>query len=292
MRLLPTFGVLLLSAKSTCSTKEYANPSFELGNKSSPASTDFDNDILRHITEIESRLANTPIHGLKKMSTDEGEKFFFDYWSFGPDSQGQLSEREEEQTQNNDTLGIDDLPSNLFHPRSYPLKSALPFEANPWNPLGSRDFKCPTGTRACTSIGRSDRCCSTADTCELVEDTGSGDVGCCPNGETCSNVVGACPGNYATCSEALGGGCCIPGYECVTGGCEYNILSPWESRLFGGTLRYSRIPKLSNKVWYRRIYLCCYGDHSLNGNAIHQNIFDRPTEQPFLVTVHQHHCDY
>jgi hypothetical protein len=189
--------------------------------ESSPASTYSDNDIVRHINEIESRLASTPIHGLKKMSPDEGEKFFFDYWSFGPESQGQLSGREEEQIQSNDTLGIDDLPSNPFHPRSYPFQPSFPFEANRWSLLSSRDFKCPTGTQACTSIGRSDRCCNTGDTCEHVKDTGSGDVGCCPNGNTCSNVVGACPGSETTCSEALGGGCCIAGYECVTGGCKY-----------------------------------------------------------------------
>lgn len=224
MRLLPTFAFLLLNAGSTCSATEYANTSLEVGTTSSSASTYSDNDILRHITEIEFRLANTPIHGLKKMSDDEGEKFFLDYWSFGPDSQGQLSEREEEQNQTNDTLSLDDLPSNLFYPRSYPIQPSLPFEANRWNLLGSRDFKCPTGTRACTSIGRSDRCCGTADTCEQVEDTGSGDVGCCPNGQTCSNVVGACPGSDTTCSEALGGGCCISGYECVTGGCEYKLF--------------------------------------------------------------------
>ncbi|KAJ6006390.1 hypothetical protein N7451_004334 [Penicillium sp. IBT 35674x] len=91
MRLLPTFAFLLLNAGSICSATDFANSSLEGGNKSSPASTHSDNDILRHINEIEFRLANAPIHGLKKMSPDEGEKFFLDYWDFGPDSQGQLS---------------------------------------------------------------------------------------------------------------------------------------------------------------------------------------------------------
>lgn len=50
---------------------------------------------------------------------------------------------------------------------------------------------------------------------------GAGDVGCCPEGQKCSGVIGRCAEGYTACSGALGGGCCIPGYECVRGGCTF-----------------------------------------------------------------------
>lgn len=160
--------------------------------------------------EITRRLSQDTIQGIRKMSADEGEKFFLSYYNFAESIDG------------NSTLSERDLDPEYEYPliaRSFPFQSALEI---PRNGLGleTRDFKCPTGTNACTSIGRSDRCCSTGSTCEIVTDTGSGDVGCCPGGEVCSGTVGSCASGYATCSEVLGGGCCIPGYECVSGGCE------------------------------------------------------------------------
>ncbi|KAJ5777498.1 GPI anchored protein [Penicillium odoratum] len=238
MQLIPPFALLLLSAGFICSATEYENSSLEA--PTHPSNDNENNhDILRRNYEIESRLAQTPIHGLRKMSPDEGEKFFLDYWSFGTESQDLL--REDAPT--NDTVD-EDLPLNLFHPRSYPFQHSFPLEAS-HGFLGSRDFKCPTGTLACTSIGRSDRCCSIGDACEHVRDTGSGDVGCCPNGETCSDVVGTCPGQETTCSEELGGGCCIPGYECVTGGCALVtvITVTIQSTVVLSTKTYSTAPQ-------------------------------------------------
>ncbi|KAJ5946656.1 hypothetical protein N7454_003495 [Penicillium verhagenii] len=241
MQLIPTFALLLLlRAGSTFSatTTNYPNSSLEATNVS-PSSTYYsEDDILRRNNEIESRLANASIHGLRKMSPDEGEKFFLDYWSFGPESQ----------IQHNDTSNVeDDLPLDLFTLRSYPFRPSFPFEANHGGLLGSRDFKCPTGTFACTSIERSDRCCSTGDKCEKVQDTGSGDVGCCPLGVTCTNLIGACPGNQTLCSEALGGGCCIPGYECVVGGCAFVsvVTVTIHSTVTLSTKTYSTVPQSS-----------------------------------------------
>lgn len=180
-------------------------------------------EALLHNAAIESRLARSPIHGMKKMSTDEGEKFFLDYWSFIDETQSERRDLDRAENGSTDTSEEYGLPGDIFFPRSFPFQASVPGQVH-GGFLQARDFKCPTGTNACTSIGRTDRCCSIGDTCEIVKDTGSGDVGCCPKGKKCSNVVGKCPSPWTTCSEALGGGCCISGYSCVPGGCEYRIL--------------------------------------------------------------------
>lgn len=194
--------------------------------------------LFRRNEEIAAQWAERPVQGVRKMSTDEGEKFFFDYWQLGDDPQGTLLERQvkegnstladlalDSSSDSPDDSAEDNFPDALFLARSYPFQPAFPLNSRSWSewgdPLAARDFKCPTGTNACTSIGRSDRCCGTGDTCEIVPDTGSGDVGCCPAGETCNGGIGSCQGGYTGCSQALGGGCCIPGYDCVPGGCEY-----------------------------------------------------------------------
>lgn len=159
-------------------------------------------------------LQPTPIRGVKKMTDDEGEKFFFNYWDFGHEGW---------------STGDDNLTDSRHDPgmqgRSYPLRSSLALELDPFSLRFRRDFKCPTGTFGCTSINRPDSCCSFGDTCELVQDTGSGDVGCCPQGQVCSGTIGSCQKDYTSCPASLGGGCCIPGYDCVSGGCECPILS-------------------------------------------------------------------
>lgn len=167
----------------------------------------------------EAELFQKPARGIKKMSDDEGEKFFFDYWQF---EDGVLPVTE---------MGNQTSPNEDLQARSFPLRPALALgkpQAGKWlgvPPLFRRDFECPDGTSGCGSIDRPDRCCGDGDTCTLVPDTGSGDVGCCPKGQSCSDTIGKCPGAYSTCSESLGGGCCIPGYECVQGGCKFREQS-------------------------------------------------------------------
>lgn len=185
------------------------------------------NLILQRNAAITSQLAAGPALGVKKMSEDEGEKFFLDYWSFGDDfSSGNISERH--------LSDEDGFSPARFVAQSYPFgpsyslgsdgdSQLLPRKNNnsAINPFEKRDFKCPTGTTACTSIGRSDRCCGSGETCEIVADTGHGNVGCCPSWKTCSGVIESCQSGYTACSQALGGGCCIPGYDCVEGGCKW-----------------------------------------------------------------------
>lgn len=155
-----------------------------------------------------------PIRGVRKMSNDEGEKFFWHYWQF-EDEMGNYSHPDS----NRNTAGEE------IRTRSCPLRPALSIdETQSRNGRGlfQRDFECPDGTKACAAINRPNRCCDAGDTCQLVQDAGPGDagVGCCPAGQTCLGEIGSCPAGYSTCSGALGGGCCIPGYDCVQGGCE------------------------------------------------------------------------
>jgi hypothetical protein len=182
--------------------------------------------VLQRNGEVASKLATAPPRGVRKMSADEGEKFFLDYWDFATLSPGNVSEQH-----GSDLEGFSPAhfvaQSYPFRP-SYSLGSDTDAELLPRRDSGSaknvfaaRNFMCPLGTWACTSIGRSDRCCGSGETCEIVADTGHGTVGCCPSWKRCSGMIGTCESGYTACSQDLGGGCCIPGYDCVEGGCEF-----------------------------------------------------------------------
>ncbi|KAJ5893884.1 hypothetical protein N7495_005575 [Penicillium taxi] len=228
MLLFAAVGTILLNSATAYAATDSFNASSSGAGLSGTSTSLY--DMLQRNKEVEFQLAKSSIQGVRKMSTNEGEKFFLDYWQFNNDSHGSLSERDvadfdiDIEKSYDAQSSQDESQVNLFHARSYPFKPSFDRETNSIlgrSLLDVRDFKCPTGTDACTSIGRSDRCCSSSDTCELVTDTGSGDVGCCPNGQTCGGTVGSCQSGYSTCSTALGGGCCIPGYECVSGGCAF-----------------------------------------------------------------------
>ncbi|KAJ5714184.1 uncharacterized protein N7483_011365 [Penicillium malachiteum] len=239
---------LLILPPTVFSMNQDSRSSLESDHDANTATTTLQSpESLSYNADIEFRLSETPVHGVRKMSHDEGEKFFLDYWSFVDDSQG-LSDRglDEDQTSFSNSSKVEEqASSDILIPRSFPFQPSFPWEANRRSLFGPRDFKCPTGTYACESIGRSDRCCSTGDTCQHVKDTGSGDVGCCPNGQRCSNVVGQCPSPWTTCSEALGGGCCIAGYHCVPGGCAFVsvITVTVHSTVILSTKTYSTVPQ-------------------------------------------------
>ncbi|KAF4262967.1 hypothetical protein KXW98_002883 [Aspergillus fumigatus] len=164
--------------------------------------------------DLEPDFPRAVIRGVKKMSEDEGEKFFFDYWDFeGADEVGLTATNETFNPQSYDNHEAPEI-----QPRVYPFRPSVSTNMG-FSPLFRRDFKCPTGTFACTAIDRPNSCCGAGDTCVLVQDTGLGDVGCCPQGQTCSGVIGSCQQGYMSCPASMGGGCCIPGYECVSGGC-------------------------------------------------------------------------
>ncbi|KAL3480055.1 hypothetical protein BJX99DRAFT_46479 [Aspergillus californicus] len=158
------------------------------------------------------------ILGMQKMSDDEGEKFLMDYWHYEDDNVVANSTAVDDNNAHTET------DRSTVLPRSYPLQPPFGlglerFSSLRLSPLFRRDFECPTGTYGCTSIDEPDSCCRTDETCVVVEDTGSGDVGCCPAGQDCSGTIGSCWEGYTSCSSSLGGGCCFPGYSCVDDGC-------------------------------------------------------------------------
>lgn len=85
--------------------------------------------------------------------------------------------------------------------------------------LQRRQFACPGGTASCKDIGYPNSCCVAGETCFVVENTGSGPVGCCPSGVQCGGDVAPCPADHAACPADTGGGCCIPGFVCAPVGC-------------------------------------------------------------------------
>ena len=164
---------------------------------------------------------------VRKMSDDEGEKFYFDYWSWDdPFFSSSSSKRDVVNTSMTELVELQ--PAILLHTSTDADSLLLVDKKQDYARsarralfmLLGRDFQCPTGTFSCTSIGQPDSCCGNGATCVIVQDTGLGVVGCCPAGETCGDTVSSCGAGYTSCASSLGGGCCIPGYTCVTGGCR------------------------------------------------------------------------
>ncbi|CAI7673681.1 unnamed protein product [Penicillium pancosmium] len=216
--------------------------------------------ILRRHAEIEARFADSPIQGVRKMSEDEGEKFFFEYWQFEQaleSTTGNLSSGAKMESRSlgqdwDEETGSSPVEGQVLA-RSHLLTPSFSGIADPGfdlHNLFGRDFKCPTGTNACLSINRSDRCCGTGDTCEVIQDTGHGTVGCCPKGQSCSGRIGSCQSGYTACSKALGGGCCIPGFACVEGGCAYTsvVTVTEDNTVTTSTITYSTRPQTTNSA--------------------------------------------
>jgi progranulin len=200
---------------------------------------------------IQKKLQRQPVMGVKKMSDDEGEKFYLDYWAFAPLSSdgdvesvelGQQKEEDEgELFMVNNTMLGQARPPLLLHSthNSIVAHNALSryirFPLSPRSELDRRDFQCPSGTSSCESINRPDSCCAEGQTCQSIQDTGLGDVGCCAAGDTCAGSLSNCASDYTSCPNYPGGGCCIPGYACVNGGCLLSstatlIVTPTPSR--------------------------------------------------------------
>lgn len=152
------------------------------------------------------KLENQQPVGMRKMSEDEGEMFFLHYWDFGEQ--------------------VDDY-SNASVPLRAPIAqhySAMSKRYSfPGHSLFSRDNwgSCPSGTKACTEINQPDSCCGMSDQCITVSDSGNGNVGCCPAGQSCGNTVSGCDESQGqtSCPNSGNGGCCIAGYSCFDVGC-------------------------------------------------------------------------
>jgi hypothetical protein len=179
-----------------------------------------------------------------KMSPDEGEKFYMEYWQFeGPLEQSKLQDTPTQALRNRDELEEASLLVNTSEAVSWRPAFALHTEQGPDSlvygdlrarsaleagnsaaalaALEKRGFTCPTGTSDCSGIGYPNSCCATGENCFSIQDTGLGPVGCCPSGNNCGGVITSCNTPNTPCPDALGGGCCIPNYVCAGVGCMY-----------------------------------------------------------------------
>lgn len=176
----------------------------------------------RDLQNIQRRLeAGIAPVGVKKMSGDESEKFWPEYWGFsdgvqaelGPMVRREYDDEEEAMLLANSSAILAVRPPYLIHQASSASDALARLE--------KRDFTCPTGTTGCA--GHPSSCCNTGDTCVTVQDTGFGTVGCCRAGATCAGVITTC-GVNSPCPSDMGGGCCLPGYTCSGIGCK-NVIS-------------------------------------------------------------------
>lgn len=183
----------------------------------------------------QKRLPRWNAVAIRKMSNDESEMFFPEYWQFEATTDnvkmaGRVDGRDASLCLDtsgeiyNDVTNAS-IPNVLQAPISlhseqqlsnHPLFGRLP---RALFPLQKRDFHCPSDTTSCNSIDRPNSCCATGTTCQSIIDTGQGDVGCCAQGQTCSGQVSQCEQGYTSCPASSGGGCCIPGYACNSVGC-------------------------------------------------------------------------
>jgi progranulin len=194
---LPPSLLLLISCLSSSANSLSLKDEHDLANEA----------ILKREADIQQRLQWQRPSAVRKMSSDPSEKFLLDYWIFDNTPELFLNGSSEGVLQNSmrphsAALGNRYMPRYL-DPRGLTI-------------LFRRNFECPSGSRACTSINRPNSCCSTDASCQLIQDNGFGDVGCCPSGETCGNSLSGCGSGAVSCQ---GGGCCLAGYQCVQNGC-------------------------------------------------------------------------
>ncbi|KAM0715331.1 hypothetical protein Q7P37_008829 [Cladosporium fusiforme] len=173
---------------------------------------------LKRERQVQEQLQWQQPIGMRKMSGDEGEKFFLHYWDFG-DSQAE-SETLEEHI--GDMKKYTNASTKLLAPIAPHFERAHNFRRFPGYSLFARDWgSCPEGTKSCTEIDKPDSCCSENDDCIEVEDTGNGDVGCCPPGGNCGKSISNCDesAGQTSCPDSDNKGCCIEGYACYEVGC-------------------------------------------------------------------------
>jgi hypothetical protein len=160
--------------------------------------------------------------GMRKMSSDEGEKFFLHYWDFGESAAAGSETLDEEHIDGAEHYT--NTSARLLAPLAPHFERAHTFRRFPGYSLFARDWgSCPSGTKSCTEIDRPNSCCGETDACITVEDTGNGDVGCCPQGSTCGSSIANCDegAGQTSCPQSENKGCCIAGYSCYDVGCVW-----------------------------------------------------------------------
>jgi hypothetical protein len=182
-----------------------------------------DGDLIkRGLAAMEQMGKRTPI-GVQKMSEEEDEMFFLDYWHFEEEAslEHEIARRSVPAHRANGTLDQILLPPILLHSD---INAQWPLQGR--TPMLARDifkrFTCPVGTNSCDSISRPYACCGIGEVCISVKNTGLGDVGCCPAGQSCNSIVTECDtaAGFKSCPGFEGGGCCIPNFDCLGVGCK------------------------------------------------------------------------
>ncbi|KAI1091869.1 hypothetical protein F5B19DRAFT_492932 [Rostrohypoxylon terebratum] len=182
---------------------------------------------------------------IRKMSLDEGEKIFPEYYAFGPAPAQALPRQESEEfllSGNNSSAATPFLPP---YPRHLDYHYRSPERRTEEGPddddqavslyrrarevlakLQGRQFACPSDTHSCTNIDQPNYCCASGTTCFVVTNAPeAGNVGCCPVGQNCGVTVGACASGATACPANVGGGCCIAGFVCAQVGCVASAVS-------------------------------------------------------------------
>ena len=201
-----------------------------------------DEALVRRNTGVQEKLASQKPIGVHKMSGNAGEMFFPDYWVFDGELESAPANTRMERRvpplrfpiEHQHSVALEDWPNSTF---VYPLQAPFSLHSDQQAesrrflrrplrlarallyPLDERGFQCPGNTLSCTSINRPNSCCPIGESCQPITNIGLGDVGCCAQGQTCSQQVSSCQDGYKSCPASSGGGCCIPGYECDGVGC-------------------------------------------------------------------------
>jgi len=137
------------------------------------------------------RLGRTPV-GVLKMSPDEGEKFFVDYWQFDGDleqserwstgtSLRARDEEEEARLLANSSAVVAFRPPFALHTEEWSDMSAAEDlrarkivegrnSAAVLAMLTKRGFQCPTGTANCSGAGYPNSCCPTTEFCYAIKE--------------------------------------------------------------------------------------------------------------------------
>lgn len=254
---LPASLLLLISSTPAHTSTSTPNPQWPYNLPPHIKYYPEDELLVRRDLEIQNRLAYQMPAGMQKMSGDKGEKFLMTYWRFefpDPEEGGggrRISipgpRRRAPESSNPDvgagnaTIMLPLLPPFLLHADDTQTSlnptsnnRFLRFPRGILPSLEKRGFQCPAGTSDCSFVSRPNTCCATGETCQIITDTGLGDVGCCGQGQTCSGKVTTCDAGYTSCPNNPGGGCCMPGYSCVDVGCEF-VISVTPSRCGWGS---------------------------------------------------------
>ncbi len=253
---LPTSLLLLLLSSPTPAHTENDDKSPTQWPNEHAVNVKYSLEDLRHrrreLEAIQSHIlvGHAPV-AVKKMSEDESEMFFPEYWGFREqvdqfaifgnvpaDSGAGWSlrkefEEEDARMSTNSSTALSMRPPFLVRAKQENALSRREIQAFARGRvkigtsaaavlalLEKRQYACPAGTAACSNAPS--LCCAPGETCVTVTDTGIGTIGCCPAGYSCSGTI-QCVGGNTPCASDIGGGCCIPGDVCATVGCEITL---------------------------------------------------------------------